>query len=388
MARKKITGVYLDPKTKKYYVNSKITHESLDKPIYISKRGFDSATIAREYLDERREEFFNNVDKYSSKNSEFSLFLAIEDYLEYYQTKNKASTTQSRKITINAHIVNYFKDDIPLKDLSVPIIKGWRRSILEKELKPKVVNNVLKLMEKILKRATLRGAIFSQEIFLDLDSVNTSSVEVKKKLEFYTLDEFNKFIKVVEDRWKYFFYVLFFTGVRCGECRALMWRDFDFNNKRLTIERQANNKTGAGTDQITTLKTMSAYRTIPLPENLIDVLLEYKKESKGQYLFFEDRPITPSTIERQTKKYMKLAKIKVIRIHDFRHSFASMCIHLGANPNTLATIMGHASAKETLDTYADMYPNEDLIISQKINEMMIEKMIEKQELKLNKNEQQ
>ncbi len=93
---------------------------------------------------------------------------------------------------------------------------------------------------------------------------------------------------------------------------------------------------------------------------------EYREEFinsdfiEGDYLFFGNKPITPTTVERTAKKYMKLAKVKEIRIHDFRHSFTSMYIHLGANPNTLVKIMGHASAKETLDTYADMYPNEDI----------------------------
>ncbi len=372
MARKKITGVYLDPNTKKYYVDTRISHTTLDTPIKLKKRGFDRASDAREYLDNEKERILSNINIYSSQNSEFSLYLAIEDFMDDYSSKNKASTTQTQKVKVKNHIYSYFDEDILIKNIKSSHIKAWKKWLIAKRLTPAITNSVLRVMERILKRATLHGAIFPNDIYLDLENVNTSSV-VKEKMKFYTIEEFKQFISVIEDKWHTFFMTMFFTGTRIGECRALMWDDVDFIKQTITINRQANNKTGSGSDEITTLKTSSAYRTIPMPAPLLSELKQYKEQFdkdefiSGDYLFFGTKPITPSSVERAAKKYMKLANVKEIRIHDFRHSFASMYIHLGANPNTLAKIMGHASAKETLDTYADMYPDEDVKIADKIS---------------------
>ena len=77
----------------------------------------------------------------------------------------------------------------------------------------------------------------------------------------------------------------------------------------------------------------------------------------GSYLIGDIDPISSSTVRERKKRNAELAKIKEIRIHDFRHSCASLLIDSGANITLVAKYLGHSKIDETLNTYSHMYQN-------------------------------
>lgn len=128
---------------------------------------------------------------------------------------------------------------------------------------------------------------------------------------------------------------------------------------------------------------MSSYRTIPIPnflleyyKDLYDDCSSYYNFNDNWYVFGNIDPLPETTLrDRKTKKAFK-AGIKDIRVHDFRHSCASLLIDSGANITLVAKYLGHSKINETLNTYSHMYQNRFHTI---VN------IIELQNNKLNKN---
>ena len=119
-----------------------------------------------------------------------------------------------------------------------------------------------------------------------------------------------------------------------------------------------------GVWHITTPKTKSSIRIIPMPKVLIRDLCDlYRQESQdnnfdsGWFIAGSDVPIHPDILRRRKNANAKKAGLKQIRIHDFRHSCASILINNGANIMIVAKYLGHTKIDETLNTYAHLFKN-------------------------------
>lgn len=117
--------------------------------------------------------------------------------------------------------------------------------------------------------------------------------------------------------------------------------------------------------QLTTPKTRTSARTLPMPDILVEDLRQLKEENKKhQHLFTnkffvlgDNNPLHPHNLRITKNKFAADAGIKQIRIHDFRHSCASLLINNGANIMIVAKYLGHAKIDETLNTYSHLFKN-------------------------------
>ena len=190
----------------------------------------------------------------------------------------------------------------------------------------------------------------------------------KAPMQFYTREEFDRFIAAADDiRYRALFTVLFFCGLRLGEANALRWADLDRVRQTLTVNKSVSTKArnASGAYLISSPKTPGSIRTIPYPKTVARVLTdlhEYWRRYDGftdsWFLFGGLFNLPETSITKEKDKYTKAAELKRIRIHDFRHSCASYYIHLGCSPVVLAKLLGHSSAKMTLDTYSHFYTSD------------------------------
>lgn len=111
-------------------------------------------------------------------------------------------------------------------------------------------------------------------------------------------------------------------------------------------------------------KTSSSYRTIPIPNFLLkDLSYLYNDDAnyygfrESWYVFGNIDPLSATTLLDRKIKNAFMARVKDIRIHDFRHSCASLLIDSGANITLVAKYLGHTKIDETLNTYSHMYQN-------------------------------
>lgn len=133
---------------------------------------------------------------------------------------------------------------------------------------------------------------------------------------------------------------------------------------------------GHKSDKITTPKTNSIIRIIPIPNILLNdlkMLLERDKRfyefNYKWFVFGRDIPITNYKVRYRKNMLCKMAGLKQIRIHNFRHSCASLLINNGANITIVAKYLGHIKIDKTLNTYSHMFKNKLNNIVSTINKL-------------------
>ena len=151
-------------------------------------------------------------------------------------------------------------------------------------------------------------------------------------------------------------YVLAFCGLRWGEAIALRVSDVEFLKRRLVV---ADNAVQLGVDHAVGQTKGRKVRSVPVPSFVLDEISPLcADKAPGDLVFpgpdgkYLPRPkSTRGWFEGATKR----AKVQKITPHDLRHTAASLAISAGVNVLALQRMLGHQSAKVTLDTYADLF---------------------------------
>jgi integrase len=150
--------------------------------------------------------------------------------------------------------------------------------------------------------------------------------------------------------------VLAFTGLRWGEAIALRVSDVEFLRRRLNVHSNAV-QLGYNTYQVGPTKGRVA-RSVPVPSFVLDELSAQVKGRGPDALVFGDGEHYLTRPKSECGWFVgavKRAKVQRVTPHDLRHSCASLAISGGANVLALSKMLGHTSAKITLDVYADLF---------------------------------
>ena len=140
-------------------------------------------------------------------------------------------------------------------------------------------------------------------------------------------------------------------------------KDINFDKKELSITKQITDQGGTVKDfHFTDPKTKSIVRVLPVAKVLLDDLKILKSEEakapdfNNNYFICGDAfPISSNTISNRKNTMCKEAGVKQIKIHDFRHSCASLLINNGATVPTVSKFLGHTKIEETLNTYTHLF---------------------------------
>jgi integrase len=187
-------------------------------------------------------------------------------------------------------------------------------------------------------------------------------------LSFWTIDDFNEAIKVMnEEVCKISLIVLFYTGIRSGELRALTWGDINLEKMEIHINKTVV-ESGAGFE-INKPKTSKGTRIISLPQKVNDALVKWKEKQYKATSKMNVFPINRHTLRRRIDNCSNIANLPKIRIHDLRHSHASLLIELGVNVIEISERLGHENIQTTLNTYSHLYPNKQKEVAEKINKL-------------------
>lgn len=184
---------------------------------------------------------------------------------------------------------------------------------------------------------------------------------------FWTKEEFASFIEVMRDRPASYavFMTLYYTGMRESELLALTLADVSFEKATITINKSYQRLDGR--DIISTPKTPKSNRVVTIPVTLCDCLKEYMFHYYN--LEYEDRlfPYTKSFLYQEMEYGCKASGVKRIRVHDIRHSHASLLVEMGFSPLLIAERLGHERVQTTMETYSHLYPNKQAEVARQLN---------------------
>ena len=158
-----------------------------------------------------------------------------------------------------------------------------------------------------------------------------------------------------------------YTGLRLGEICALKWENIDFDEGCIhvthTLQRVRVYERGKKTALLyMTPKSDTSERDIPLPVFLLDMLqthFERNSRQAADFIFGEqNKPAEPRTMQYRFHRLVKQAGLRGVHFHTLRHTFATRCLEKGFDIGTLCEILGHSSAKVTLDFYTHSTPTQ------------------------------
>lgn len=306
--------------------------------------------------------------KISSSNITFK---QVElEYLEYHQKDIKVQTL--KKLENQVKILKPL-NNVRINDFNIQTYKQFQIYLDEKNYSVAYKNKIIGVLRTLIKYSNkyYNTCDYMLNFIENYKRVN----EMKKEMQFFTYDEFLKFIdKVDELDYKTFFETLYYLGLRQGEATALTWDDIDFEKKEVSINKTLTTKLKGQLYTVSAPKTLNSNRILPIPLKLLnsyEILKEQAKNKKyfnnSWFVFGDELPFRETTIQVRKNKYCKLASVKQIRIHDFRHSCASFLINNGASIVLVSKYLGHSKISITLDTYTHLYKNELLEVSKIID---------------------
>lgn len=359
-------AVSKDEKTKKWYFYGRYKDFDGEAHQY-KKRGFDTKTQAKiaesQFLKELTEK----------KKGKVKFKVIYDEYFKYQKQQTKASSYVSLSNRSDKHILPFFSD-LYVDEIKPAHVRKWKDEMNKKGLSLEYRKDIFTALQTIMNYGARYYPVNTTAVVAE-GNFKEPTVN-KKEMDFWTLDEFNRFDEVIDDlEYRVFYNFLYWTGCRRGEAQALNWNDFSEGFRTVNISKSVTHKVPGELYIIQTTKTKNSVRTISIPNRLISLLEKHYKEqeqidgfTRNCFVFGLNRPLTDTTIERRKNQYCKLAEVKQIRIHDFRHSHASYLIsNMPNDKNVILAIskrLGHSSPTTTLSIYAHMMPEqEDMILS-------------------------
>lgn len=310
-------------------------------------------------------------------------------YEEYCRVKNGTLRHNTLRQTDKDYRM-YFKPYFGKRkifEISTDDIIRWKQRFQDEhpDFKIGYLNTIYKNLTKILNfgkqyfNLPKNPATLAKK-FTDPNAFEINELEDEDGISAYwTLDEFMLFYRCVDSEientatfqekiWKSnfltFFTILFFAGLRKGECFALTWNRIRTKNGKKNIYVRKSMSQEVTPFEITDPKNKSSIRYVPICDFLQHQLDKHRALYERVYLFEKDwficgglKPIWKTTCNNFKNKYEKLLGIHHIKIHGLRHSFASLLINGNVNIKTISKLMGHATVEQTWNTYAHLYPD-------------------------------
>lgn len=317
------------------------------------KRGF---ATKKEALEWERE--FLTKEKHGSTML-FKDFVAV--YLADFAVRYKESVLETKKHIFRTKLLPYFGKR-RMCDITASDIRKWQNNMLGRNFAP----TYLRLINSQL------SAIFNFAVkyygLRDNPCKRAGSMGKSKAEEmlFWTKDEFMTFINGSKYNPVYYmiFQTLYWTGMREGEFLALTPADIDFDSRNISITKSYQRLKGK--DIISTPKTAKSKRTVSMPEFLSDELKDYIKGMSSEQRIF---PYSKNDLRNYLHRVCNITGVKIIRIHDIRHSHASLLIELGLSPKIIADRLGHEKIETTLNIYSHLYPSKQEEVADKLQNL-------------------
>lgn len=316
--------------------------------------------------------------------------LTVNDYFDQWLAASAKPRLSERTYADYEDLLRrYIKPALGRKkllDLKALDIQSLYSSMLARKLSARTVRYTHAVIFSALKQAVKWGMIVrNPAAMVDLPK------QARKEMQALSPEEATRFLEAAKsDRWGLLFAFALMTGTRPEEYLAVQWKDIDFRQGIVIIQRTVCWRRREGGWYFGEPKTSRSRRSIPLPTFIMNGLSEHKRkqaeerlkagaEYKNLDLVFataEGGPLMPQNLlRRHFKPILKLAELpETIRLYDLRHSCATLLLSNQENPKVVSERLGHASITLTLDVYSHVLPSMQQSATQKLESLLIPKV--------------
>jgi len=305
---------------------------------------------------------------YCEKSLEAKCTKPFGDYLlanlvEKRRSRIKPSTYDSYHRIVHNHIMPAL-GAMPMHRLTTQLTQEFLLNLHNSDLADGTVRNIFRYLCGVVRCAVKSGAM-AQDICegIALPKSKQKSVRALSRAEQQRLEKAAMSALRNNEKGHGIEVILaLYTGMRVGEICALRWEDVDFDNGehgvlhvRHTLQRLNSHDKGAKTEvKISSPKSDSSLRQIPLNAQLSRLLRDHQRRARGEFVVAGRQSHTePRVMQYRFKRLLQEAQIPHVGFHSLRHSFATRCMELSVDVATVSKLLGHSSAKLTLDIYTD-----------------------------------
>lgn len=367
------------------------------KSTFIRKRN-NNYNVYIEYIDEEGKLKQKSQAKYTNKkdaekhlidlkssinNNKFIIakdITFVDRYKQYIYDKSKnlsPTTVYNRESIIRTDLEPFFKD-LKLVDVTPSILQSFINIIFSKYTKSgaQPISGTVK--------AVLNEAYRLKEIQENPCHFVKNPPSLKEGNNTYdpfdTLEIKDTISKLENTTIELPILLMLTLGLRTGEACGLRWKDIDFTTNTITISQSLVYVNGKISFKAP--KTKSSIRTLSAPNELISKLKKWKIKHNeyrlSGLLYHEDivclnsnlSPFVPSGLRINWINFTKNNNIRYIRLHDLRHTHATMLVLSGCDFKTISNRLGHTDIKMTLNRYSHVLKEMDIKASESISNIM------------------
>jgi integrase len=282
---------------------------------------------------------------------------------KWLQLPNKTGeiTLQKYKRALEMHVYpvlgNRQIDQVKRKDF-----KGMFDGLLIKGMAESNFQNIKSPLSKIFNHA-IDAELIEVNPLSGLNYSKQRTIDIKPLSEEDSFTFLGAAKEYRDGRFYPHFLTLLRTGLRIGELLGLQWNDFDFKNRQILIQRHMVNAIPVDKTKNKTTRTVDM--TPHLTETLKTFQREKMKKSLKAGVPFPEwcftlkrkpKPMTDRRLSVVMKEILEMAGLPDMRVHDLRHSYATIRLSRGHNIGDVSYQMGHSSIKITFDTYTHWIP--------------------------------
>ncbi|MDD5313115.1 MAG: tyrosine-type recombinase/integrase [Dehalococcoidia bacterium] len=310
----------------------------------------------------------------------------VAEYLErwladYVKPNLSPRTTEGYEHIVRKHLIPAF-GNITLLQLKAEHIQRYYAEKIAAGLSALTIRHHHTALHKALHSAVEWG-VLSRNV---ADAVSTPRVQ-RTEMKTWCEDDVMQFLNTAKSTQYYaLFYTALFTGMRRSELLALRWQDIDFILGQIYVSRSLHCLKG-GTVVFRPTKTAKGRRAIALSPKGFIVLKEHREKCEAERIILmtpledddlvfchtDGRPLLPNTVTHAWIKISKRSGLKHIRLHDARHTHASIMLKQEIHPKIVQERLGHANIAVTLDTYSHIAPGLQKAAAERFDEAFTNK---------------
>lgn len=302
--------------------------------------------------------------------------LTVGEYLgqwlqNYVMTHTSPRTAESYQVVIRRHLIPNL-GSIPLTQLQPLHVQGYYAKALREgradgqdSLSARTVRNIHKVLSEALTHA-VKWQMLIRNVALAVNPPRPGRSEMTTLSE----EQARLFLQAAAvTPYHELFTLALYTGMRRSELLGLRWKEVDLDLAQLSVVR-ALHRLASGGFVFTEPKTARSRPSIALAPSVCILPRQLKDRQIGERLLLglrlqdddlvfskpDGRPLDPSTVTHTFKRVTNRAGISRARLHDLRHTHASLLLKQGIHPKIVSERLGHSSIGITLDTYSHVMP--------------------------------
>ncbi len=291
---------------------------------------------------------------------------SLRAYLEYWLLVCRSRLRPVTMVTYARDVrrVTGVLGDVPLRRLAPGLIQSAYASLIAQGFSKRTVEKTHAVLHRALDQAMHWGLTMRNPTELV-----SPPRPARREMTALTGGQLRQLLRFAErSRWYPLWVLLGTSGLRVGEALGLQWQDVDLEAGRCAVRRTLQRQPGSGF-VFGPPKTAKSRRTILLSD-LARCALEYRRERQRLDRLKSKRwletgsvftnqhgaPVGPGVVNRALAQALYDAGLPRIRVHDLRHTTASILLEAGTHPKVVQDLLGHSTIQLTLDTYSHVTP--------------------------------